>query len=119
LSALPLEDGDTDICSEIHLEDTITTRIGTTNSTGLVPTSVELDQITPDDGIIDARTEIDHSSVPTYWFRIENPNANMENFDLVDESQLTIICLAATHDETLVQDREFRSAQCHTYVTGE
>ena len=43
----------------------------------------------------------------------------MENFDLVDESQLTIICLAAIRDETLVKDRKFRSAQHCTYVTSE
>jgi hypothetical protein len=43
----------------------------------------------------------------------------MENFDLTDESQLTIIHIAATHDKTLVKDHKFRSAQCCTYVTGE
>jgi hypothetical protein len=54
LSALPLEDGNTDMHSEIHLEDTITTGIGTTDSIGLMPTSVESDRITPHDRIIDA-----------------------------------------------------------------
>jgi Retroviral aspartyl protease len=42
----------------------------------------------------------------------------MENFDLIDESQLMIIHIAATHDKTLVKDHKFRLAQCCTYVTG-
>ena len=92
---------------------------GCTNSIGPVSTSIALDQITPDDGIIDAQTEINHSLVPTYQFRIENSSDDVENFDLIDKSQLMIIHIAAICNETLVIDCEFRSAQCRTYATGE
>ena len=53
LSALPLKDGDINMHSKISSKNAITSGISTTDSIGLAPTSVKLDQTTPDNRIID------------------------------------------------------------------
>jgi hypothetical protein len=82
-------------------------------------THVEPDHISLTDRIIEARSGTVSSLVPTYALTIQGPTGVPNDPSQLHLSKITITRIATICDEDQSRDREFRLAQCCTYMTGE
>jgi hypothetical protein len=119
LSALPTDDEDVCMQSEIPSDNDNLSKIGPSNPSGPAPKCTELDRGPPIANIQDLHCGSDDYPLPTYKYVPAHPEGDGVGSDGMYFSDGAFVRIAAARVDDPPKDREFRSAQCRNYPTGE